>query len=110
MDLAAMLLDVSDAVFARTRRRLDGLTDDEYLWEPAPNCWSVRERPDGSVRADWAPYIGDGEVTASGVIQGTRTGGDARRPPPFTTLPWRLWHLTGVYANALNDVVAAAAC
>jgi hypothetical protein len=24
------------------RPRLDGLTDDEYFWEPAPGCWSVR--------------------------------------------------------------------
>ena len=28
------------------RRRLDGLTDDEYFWEPAPGCWSVRRRDD----------------------------------------------------------------
>ena len=24
------------------RDRIDGLTDDEYFWEPAPGCWSVR--------------------------------------------------------------------
>lgn len=23
------------------------LGDDEYLWEPAPGCWSVRRRDDG---------------------------------------------------------------
>ena len=23
--------------------RLDGLTRDEYLWEPVSGCWSVRE-------------------------------------------------------------------
>ena len=27
---------LSDTVWDRTWRRLDGLTDDEYLWEPAP--------------------------------------------------------------------------
>lgn len=26
------------------RPRLDGLTDDEYLWEPAPGSWNVRPR------------------------------------------------------------------
>ncbi len=28
------------------RPRLDGLTDDEYLWEPVSDCWSVRRRRD----------------------------------------------------------------
>ena len=32
------------------RPRLDGLTDEEYLGEPGPDCWTVR--PDGSI--DWA--------------------------------------------------------
>ena len=26
------------------RSRLDGLTDDEYFWEPVPNCWNVHPR------------------------------------------------------------------
>ena len=26
------------------RPRLEGLTDDEYLWEPAPAAWSIRPR------------------------------------------------------------------
>jgi hypothetical protein len=29
------------------RPRLDGLTDEEYLWEPVPGCWSIRGRTDG---------------------------------------------------------------
>jgi hypothetical protein len=32
---------------ASLRPRLDGLTDDEYLWEPVPGCWTVRH--DGTV-------------------------------------------------------------
>src|SRR5688572_5762820 len=39
-----LLLDQSDDVFGRTSRRLAGLTDEELVWEPAPHCWSVRER------------------------------------------------------------------
>jgi hypothetical protein len=24
------------------RPRFDGLSDDEYFWEPVPDCWSLR--------------------------------------------------------------------
>src|SRR5512141_3068396 len=37
------------------RPRLDGLTDAEYFWEPAVNCWSIRRREDGSFCCDCAP-------------------------------------------------------
>jgi hypothetical protein len=31
------------------RPRFEGLTDDEYLWEPAPGCWwTARSRPGGT--------------------------------------------------------------
>lgn len=103
MQVAKLLLDLSDSVFARTARRLDGLTDEELVWEPAPHCWSVRERADGTLRPDWAPYIGGAEVTGTGARRTTRTGGDARRPPPFTNLAWRLWHLTEVYGRRQNE-------
>src|SRR5450432_1096697 len=32
--------------------RLQGLTDAEYLWEPAEGCWSVRPRGDGTYQLD----------------------------------------------------------
>jgi hypothetical protein len=35
------------------RPRLDGLTDDEYFWEPVDGCWTVRRGDDGSYRPDW---------------------------------------------------------
>lgn len=62
------------------------LTDEEYLWEPAPGCWSVRRRTDGpGPRA--TRLVGSGDW-----------GRDAAAhphpwPPPFTTLAWRLSHL-----------------
>jgi hypothetical protein len=34
---------------AQLRPRLDGLTDDEYRWEPVAGCWNVRRRE--------APYV-----------------------------------------------------
>jgi DinB superfamily len=57
------------------RPRLDGLTDEEYLWEPVDGCWSVRQGPDGR----WVP------------------DGLDERPevPPFTTIAWRLIHVAG---------------
>lgn len=69
---------LSDTVWERTWRRLDGLTDDEYRWEPAPGCWSIRDRPDGSLFGEWAPIV---------------------HPDPFTTVAWRLWHLIDMYGE-----------
>lgn len=69
---------LSDTVWARTRQRLDGLTDDEYRWEPAPGPWSIRVRPDGTPFHEWAPIV---------------------YPDPFTTIAWRLWHLIDMYGE-----------
>jgi hypothetical protein len=55
------------------RPRLDGLTDQEYLWEPVDGCWSVRPAGDGTYLADRAWPAPD--------------------PPPFTTIAWRICHI-----------------
>ena len=39
------------------RPRLDGLTDNEYLWEPVPGCWSLRPRAEA--RSAMAAGAGD---------------------------------------------------
>jgi hypothetical protein len=57
------------------RPRLDGLTDDEYFWEPVPGCWSIRPAGDGAFTIDWAWPTPD--------------------PPPLTTIAWRLAHIAG---------------
>jgi DinB superfamily len=58
----------------QVRGRLDGLTDAEYLWEPAPGCWSVR---DGAIDYEAPPPD----------------------PAPLTTIAWRLGHvIVGVLA------------
>jgi hypothetical protein len=70
------------------RDRLDGLTDDEYFWEPAPGCWSVRPRGTGT-----APVQGGSGVMT---IDFAMPQPD---PPPFTTIAWRLGHvIVGVLA------------
>src|SRR5689334_2400969 len=77
------IVGTSDYVFARTRQRLVGLSDDELFWEPMADCWSVRLAGDGTYRAEGSAGDGDG---------------------PFTTLAWRLWHLTSCYGSARNAV------
>lgn len=64
------------------RPRLAGLTDDEYFWEPAADCWNVHPRGTST-----AP------VQAGG---GAMTIDFAFPPPdpaPFTTISWRLGHV-----------------
>ena len=79
VDVTRVLVDLSDMVWKRTRARLDGLSDAEYFWEPAPGCWTVRPRDDGTWTVDWP----------------------LPRPEPeaFTTIAWRLWHLIDMYGE-----------
>ena len=70
------------------RDRLDGLTDDEYLWEPAPGSWSVRPRGTGTAPVQ----AGSGTMTIDFAVPVTDTA-------PFTTIAWRLGHvIVGVLA------------
>ena len=46
IDWTGELLDQLDGHWThQLRPRLDGLTDQEYLWEPVPGCWNVRATP-----------------------------------------------------------------
>ncbi len=78
-DVKRELVDLSDEVWRRTRARLVGLSDEEYFWEPTAGCWTVRQRADGTWMADWPLPRPD--------------------PEPFTTIAWRLWHLTDMYGE-----------
>ncbi|GAA1753770.1 MULTISPECIES: DinB family protein [Streptomonospora] len=70
------------------RGRLDGLTDDEYFWEPAQDCWNVRPRGTGT-----APVQGgSGAMTIDFAFP-------EPDPAPLTTIAWRLGHvIVGVLA------------
>jgi hypothetical protein len=65
------------------RPRLDGLTDGEYLWEPAPGSWSIRPRGTSTSPAP----IGAGELQRDDAA-------DEPDPPPVTTIAWRIAHIT----------------
>src|SRR5437763_9859810 len=68
----ADIIDLVDFAFGRLRARLEGLSDEEYLWEPAPGCWSIRADEHGRMRGDWVQSVW---------------------PAPLTTLAWRLGHI-----------------
>jgi hypothetical protein len=66
------------------------MTDEEYLWEPVPGCWSVRRRADGPGPGA-TEFLGTGEW-------GRDLAWPAPEPPPFTTIAWRLGHLSDMLA------------
>jgi hypothetical protein len=59
----------------RLQSRCEGLTDEEFFWEPVPGCWNVRmdvSAPSGwSYEYEFAPPF----------------------PAPVTTIAWRLVHI-----------------
>lgn len=70
------------------RPRLDGLTDDEYFWEPVAGAWNVRPR--GTSSAPMA--AGAGAFTIDWAWP-------EPEPAPLTTIAWRLGHvIVGVLA------------
>lgn len=83
MTVKSDLIDLSQYTWERTRNRLAGLEDDEYLWEPAPGCWTVRD--DGRRGAVVDRILGETPDS------------------PFTTLAWRVAHLIDVYGSERNQ-------
>jgi hypothetical protein len=66
----------------QVRPRLEGLTDQEYLWEPVPGCWSIRPRAE----ATSADAAGGGDLVLD-------YAWPEPTPPPVTTIAWRLGHV-----------------
>jgi hypothetical protein len=70
------------------RPRLVGLADDEYFWQPVPDCWRISRRGASS-----APMsFGAGEFTMD-------FGEPAHDREPVTTIAWRLAHLIVGFAE-----------
>jgi hypothetical protein len=58
---------------AHLRPRLDGLTDEEYFWEPVDDCWNLRRDEDGAWKMDIVWPVPE--------------------PAPVTTIAWRMMHI-----------------
>ncbi|NIN64787.1 MAG: DinB family protein [Anaerolineae bacterium] len=71
--MVALLATEMDEAWEGLRQRLDGLTDDEFFWEPVSGGWTVRTAEDGHWIVDYADPAPD--------------------PPPFTSIAWRLVHV-----------------
>jgi uncharacterized damage-inducible protein DinB len=69
----ALLATEMDDAWETLYRRLDGLTDAEFFWEPVSGCWTVHRAKEEYWVVDYADPAPD--------------------PPPFTTIAWRLLHL-----------------
>jgi hypothetical protein len=64
------------------RPRLVGLSDQEYLWEPVPDCWRVCPAETPTSVALWG----------SGPFRMEQSEGHPE-PAPVTTIAWRIAHL-----------------
>ena len=72
-------------------RAWNGLTDDEFLWEPMPGCWTVRpveetRTPTPFVVGAWAADFDVDLAAASNPSEGRAT-------EPLTSIAWLFWHI-----------------
>ncbi|MCF3131090.1 DinB family protein [Streptomyces olivochromogenes] len=80
-DRLGMLLEQFDYARERAEVRLTGLSDEEFLWEPVPDCWSIRRRGEATTpRAfgpgDWLLDQGAPEIPASEYAEVARQAAD----------------------------------
>lgn len=93
------LLAQFDFAHGQLADRLIGLTADEYRWEPVSGCWTIRPRAAG-------PGPGATDLGGSGPW-GRDRAYPAPQPPPFTTLAWRLGHLSESLARRADYTIGA---
>jgi DinB superfamily len=73
------------------RPRFEGITDEEYFWEPVPGCWNVRPRGQSNAPVQ----AGSGDFTIDFAFP-------EPEPAPVTTIAWRLGHiLVGVLGSRI---------
>lgn len=89
---AELLLQLTQHWENQLRPRLDGLTDEEYRWEPVSPSWNLRRRgePGGApIAGGSGEWIIDFEYPEP-------------VPAPVTTIAWRMGHLlVGVFGARL---------
>jgi hypothetical protein len=86
VDLLLRQLDVTWALFEYHWERVD---DAACLWEPAPDCWTVRPDAAGRWVADWQVPEPD--------------------PVPATTIGWLSWHLGFWWTTTLGHCFGSGA-
>ncbi|WP_433871653.1 DinB family protein [Saccharopolyspora sp. CA-218241] len=79
-----LLRDQFDLTWALLELHLDQLAPEDFRWEPAAHCWTVRPGPDGGWVADFA------EVEPE--------------PIPVPTIAWTTWHLGWWWSAALDHL------
>jgi hypothetical protein len=81
LDRVGLLLDQLETSCELSKQRLEGLTDDEYVWEPVPGSLSIRPAADVCTstlgRGDW-------------LLEWPRPEPE---PAPMRTIAWLLGHL-----------------
>jgi hypothetical protein len=80
----AELLWQFDLTWALADLHLSALVEDDFLWEPAALCWTVRPDTAGVWRPDWADTEPD--------------------PIPVPTIAWLTWHAIWWWSTT-NDKV-----
>lgn len=73
-----------DLAWALADIHLSALTDDDFLWKPAPLTWTVRLDDAGTWRPDWADSEPD--------------------PIPVPTIGWLTWHIMWWWSAALDHL------
>jgi hypothetical protein len=66
---------------------LSALVEEDFLWEAARRCWSVRPDASGVWRPDWADTEPD--------------------PIPVPTIGWLTWHMSWWWSTAIDHVSGA---
>jgi hypothetical protein len=68
-----LLLTMLDDTYSRLLARVQGLTDDEFFWQPIPNCWTIYR----GARSRWTYHYAEPDPD----------------PAPVTTIGWQLVHV-----------------
>ncbi|MET8569468.1 DinB family protein [Streptomyces sp. NPDC004783] len=81
VDLLRWQFDLTWSLF---EHHLERLGPDDFLWEPAALCWTVRRSEDGAWVPDWAETEPD--------------------PVPVPTIGWLSWHIGWWWSVAADHV------
>jgi hypothetical protein len=81
-DRLGLLLDQFDTSLDIARSRMEGMTDEEYLWEPETGAWSLRHRSEARTKTPYGAgeWVMDWEEPEPEIV-------------PVHTIAWRMGHL-----------------